>query len=106
MFSCQTTPAAFSRGDRFEIEDSSCSVCAAVKNARGHQVGFVARARSVVEGQIRFRPNQRLQLALQRFAGRPLICDEVRSLQLVRSRFGLCSVDPTFLRGAAEAQSR
>jgi hypothetical protein len=106
MFSCQTTPAAFSRGDRFEIEDSSCSVCAAVKNAGGHQVGFLAAARSVVEGQIRFRPNQRLQLALPPFAEWPLSCGELSSMQLVTSRFGFCSVDPRAPHGAAEAQSR
>jgi len=52
------------------------------------------------------RPNKRLQLALQPFAERPLICDKVRSLQLVRSRFGLCSVDPGAPQGATEAQSR
>ena len=39
-------------------------------------------------------PNKRLQLALQPFRERPLIIDEVSSLQLVTSRFGLCSVDP------------
>jgi hypothetical protein len=39
-------------------------------------------------------PNKRLQLALQPFGERPLIFDQVSALQLVRSRFGLCSVDP------------
>jgi len=51
-------------------------------------------------------PNKRLQLALQPFVLRPLLCGKVSSLQLVRSRFGLCSVDPHGPQGAAEAQSR
>jgi hypothetical protein len=52
------------------------------------------------------RPNKRLQLALQPFRERPLIWDEVSSLQLGTSRFGLCSVNPHGPQGAAEAQSR
>ncbi len=51
-------------------------------------------------------PNKRLQLALPAFGERPLLCDKVSSLQLVTSRFGLCSVDPRAPQGAAEAQSR
>jgi hypothetical protein len=39
-------------------------------------------------------PNKRLQLALQPFGERPLLSDTVSLLQLVTSRFGLCSVDP------------
>jgi steroid delta-isomerase-like uncharacterized protein len=50
--------------------------------------------------------NKRLQLALQPFVQRPLVCGKVSSLQLVRSRFGLCSVDPRAPRGAAEAHIR
>jgi hypothetical protein len=69
-------------------------------------VGFVAAARLVLEGQSRFRPNKRLQLALLRFVQRPLLSAEVSSLQLVTSRFGLCSVVPRAPQGAAEAQSR
>jgi len=49
---------------------------------------------------------KRLQLALRPFTERPLFCNEVSSLQLVRSRFGLRSVDPRAPQGAAEAQSR
>jgi len=51
-------------------------------------------------------PNKRLQLALQPFGLRPLLCDRVSSLQLVTSCFSLCSVDPRAPHGAAEAQSR
>jgi hypothetical protein len=51
-------------------------------------------------------PNKRLQLALQPFVERPLVCDKVSSLQLVTSRFGLRHVDPRAPQGAAEAQSR
>ena len=49
---------------------------------------------------------KRLQLALQPLRGPPLACDKVSSLQLVTSRFGLCSTDPRAPQGAAEAQSR
>jgi hypothetical protein len=77
-----------------------------VKERGGNQVGFVAAARLVLEGQSRFRPNKRLQLALLRFVQRPLLSAEVSSLQLVTSRFGLCSVVPRAPQGAAEAQSR
>jgi hypothetical protein len=94
MFPCQTTPVASSEGDRFEIEGRRYFVCAAVKNAPGHQVGFVAAARLVVDGESRFRPNKRLQLALQPFRVWPLLCDAVSSQQLETSRFSLCSVDP------------
>jgi len=52
------------------------------------------------------RPNKRLQLALQPFVQRPLLCGKVRSVQLATSRFGLWSVDPRAPQGAAEAQSR
>jgi len=38
--------------------------------------------------------NKRLQLALQPLVQMPLLCDKVSSLQLERSGFGLCSVDP------------
>jgi hypothetical protein len=51
-------------------------------------------------------PNKRLQLALQPFGERPLVCGKVSSFQLGRSRFGLCSADPRAPQGAAEAQSR
>jgi len=47
-----------------------------------------------------------LQLALQPYGERPLVCDKVSSLQLATSRFGLRSVDPRVPQGAAEAQSR
>jgi len=94
MFPCQTTPVAPSEGDRFQIEGRRYFVCAAVKNARGHEVGFVAAARSVVDGQIRFRPNKRLQLALQPFGERPFFRGRASSVLMVTSRFGLCSVDP------------
>ena len=50
-------------------------------------------------------PNKRLQLALQPFVQRLLLCGKVSSFQLVRSRFGFCSVDPRAPQGAAEAQS-
>ena len=39
-------------------------------------------------------PNKRLQLALQPFVQRPLLCDSVSSLQLETSPSGLCPVDP------------
>jgi hypothetical protein len=77
MCSLQQTPVAFSEGDRFQIEDPRCSVCAAVKERGGNQVGSVAAACSVVEGQSRFRPNKRLQLALRPFGERPLIFNQV-----------------------------
>ena len=62
--------------------------------------------RDVREVKIAARPNKRLQLALQLFGERPLIRDKVSSLELVRSGFGLCSVDPRAPQGAGEAQSR
>ena len=58
------------------------------------------------EVKIAARPNKRLQLALQPLVQRPLFCDMVSSMQLVKSRFGLCSVDPRVPQGAAEAQTR
>jgi hypothetical protein len=51
-------------------------------------------------------PNKRLQLALPVFAQRPLLCGKVSLLELVTSRFGLCSMDRLAPHGAAEAQSR
>jgi hypothetical protein len=62
--------------------------------------------RDVREVKIAARPNKRLQLALQPFVQRPLLCAKLRLLQLVTSRFRLCSVGPHAPQGAAEAQSR
>jgi hypothetical protein len=51
-------------------------------------------------------PNKRLQLSLEPFVEGPLSCGKLSSMQLVTSRFSLCSVDPRGPQGAAEAQSR
>ena len=62
--------------------------------------------RDVREVKIAARPNKRLQLALQRIVQQLLLCGNVTLLQLVTSRFRLCSVGPHAPQGAAEAQSR
>jgi hypothetical protein len=62
--------------------------------------------RDVREVKIAARPNKRLQLALQRIVQQLLLCGNVTLLQLVTSRFGLCSVNPRVPHGAAEARNR
>ena len=49
--------------------------------------------------EARLMPNKRLQLTLLPIGERPLLCDRVSSLQMVTSRFSLCSVDPRIPAG-------